>query len=206
MKNTSILSIVIFSILSLSFYQSYSQKDDTKSKFWQNVRFGGNIGANFNNNFTSIIIAPQAIYQLNDNIGLGAGLNYSYSERDLGQFDDFKSTIVGGSLIALAQPIDYLQISADFEYLNVNRNFSDSSFDDNYWVPALFLGAGYRQGNFVIGARFDVLFDDLEYFFKHVCVCVCVCVYKNNINHCLNLNCILIHSRFIKPRMIPCCK
>ncbi len=160
MKNTSTLSIAIFLILSLFFYQSHGQQDDTKSNFWENVRFGGNVGANFGNNFNSILIAPQAIYQVNDNVGVGAGLNYSYSERDLNRFDDFKSTIAGASLIAIASPIDLLQVSADFEYLNVNRNFADSSFDDNYWVPALFLGAGYRQGNFVIGARYDVLFND----------------------------------------------
>lgn len=160
MKNSSTLSVAIFLFFGLFFYQSYGQQDDSQSKFWENVRFGGNIGANFGNNYTSIIIAPQAIYQINNNVGVGVGLNYSYSERDLNQFDDFKSTIVGGSLIAIASPIDFLQLSADFEYLNVNRNFSNSSFDDNYWVPALFLGAGYQQGNFVIGARYDVLFND----------------------------------------------
>lgn len=160
MKNTSTLSITIFLVCSLFFYQSNGQQDKQGSNFWNNVRFGGNVGANFGNNFTSILIAPQAIYKVNNTVGLGVGLNYSYSERDLNRFDDFKSTVAGGSLIAIASPIDYLQVSADFEYLNVNRNFADASFDDNYWIPALFLGAGYRQGNFVIGARYDVLYDN----------------------------------------------
>lgn len=160
MKNTSRLSIAIFLFLGLFFYQSHGQLDDTKSSFWKNVRFGGNVGANFGNNFTSILIAPQAIYQVNNNVGVGLGLNYSYSERDLNRFDDFTSTIAGGSFIAIANPIDFLQVSADLEYLNVNRNFADSSFDDDYWVPALFLGAGYRQRNIVIGARYDVLFNE----------------------------------------------
>lgn len=160
MKNSSHLSIAIFLVCSLFFYQSYGQQQETKSKFWKNVRFGGNVGMNFGNNFTSILIAPQAIYQVNNSVGVGVGLNYSYSERDLNRFDDFTSTIAGGSLIAIANPIDFLQVSADLEYLNVNRNFADSSFNDNYWVPALFLGAGYRQRNIVIGARYDVLFND----------------------------------------------
>ncbi|MGJ8683719.1 MAG: alpha-ketoglutarate decarboxylase [Nonlabens sp.] len=163
MKNGSPLSIAIFTIISLFFYQSHGQQDKQKSDFWQNVRFGGNVGANFGNDYSSVLIAPQAIYQVNDFVGLGAGLNYSYTEFNPRRGSNLlgsKSTIAGGSLIAMASPIDYLQVSADFEYLNVNRNFEDSSFDDNYWVPALFLGAGYRQGNFVIGARYDVLFND----------------------------------------------
>jgi long-subunit fatty acid transport protein len=159
MKTYSLKNISIISVFGLFCCLSFSQQLQ-ESKFWDRVLFGGNIGANFGNNFSSVLIAPQAIYQVNEYIGLGVGLNYSYSERDLNRFDDFKSTIAGGSFIALAQPIDFLQVSADFEYLNVNRNFADSSFDDNYWVPAFFLGAGYQQGNFVIGARYDVLFNE----------------------------------------------
>lgn len=159
MKIISIKKLVIFSIFILFCCISFSQQN-ADGKFWDRVRFGGNIGANFGNNFSSVLIAPQAIYQVNPYVGLGLGLNYSYSERDLNRFDDFTSTIVGGSLIAIGQPIDFLQLSADFEYLRVNRNFRERSLNDEYWVPALFLGAGYQQGNFVVGARYDVLFND----------------------------------------------
>lgn len=160
MKTTLNLPIIIIAIICLFSYESYGQDAAPKSEFWKNVRFGGNVGANFNNNFTSILIAPQAIYQVNNTIGLGLGLNYSYSERDLNRFNDFTSTIAGASVIAIASPLDFLQLSADLEYLNVNRNFATSSLNDNYWVPALFLGAGYQQRNIVIGARYDVLFND----------------------------------------------
>lgn len=159
MKINSIKNIAIFSLFGLFCCISFSQQN-TDGSFWNRVRYGGNIGANFGNNFSSVLIAPQAIYQVNPYVGLGLGLNYSYSERDLNRFDDFTSTIVGGSLIAIGQPIDFLQISADFEYLRVNRNFRERSLNDEYWVPALFLGAGYQQGNFVVGARYDVLFND----------------------------------------------
>lgn len=160
MKNYIIKNFIILSTFALFSCFSFSQQTTTDGDFWDRVRFGGNIGANFGNNFTSILIAPQAIYQVNQFVGVGLGLNYSYSERDLNRFDDFTSTIAGGSVIAIAQPIDFLQLSADFEYLNVNRNFRQTSLNDEYWVPALFLGAGYQQGNFVIGARYDVLFND----------------------------------------------
>ena len=160
MKSYTIKTIIILSIFSMFSCYSFSQQNTSDGNFWDRVRYGGNLGANFGNNFTSVLIAPQAIYQINQFVGVGLGLNYSYSERDLNRFDDFTSTIAGGSVIAISQPIDFLQISADFEYLNVNRNFRETTLNDEYWVPALFLGAGYQQGNFVIGARYDVLFND----------------------------------------------
>lgn len=159
MKNTNTLSIAIFVFFGLFFYQSHGQLDEKESSFWKNVRFGGNVGGNFGR-FTNLIFAPQAIYQVNPNLGVGAGLNYSYVERNFNDGRDFKSNIAGASIIAIASPIDFLQVSADLEYLNVNRNFDNASLDDNFWVPALFLGAGYRQGNFVVGARYDVLFNE----------------------------------------------
>lgn len=160
MKTYIIKNIIILSFFSLFSCLSFSQQATTDGNFWDRVRYGGNIGANFGNNFTSVLIAPQAIYQVNQFVGVGLGLNYSYSERDLNRFDDFTSTIAGGSVIAIGQPIDFLQLSADFEYLRVNRNFRERSLNDDYWVPALFLGGGYQQGNFVLGARYDVLFND----------------------------------------------
>lgn len=150
------INVVLF-LYFLGSFLSYGQQAETD--FWDQMRYGGNTGGNFNNNFSSVLVAPQAIYQVNDFVGVGAGLNYSYTERNLNRPDDYKSTTAGGSIIAIAQPLDLLQISADFEYLHVNRNFADFSFNDTYWVPALFLGAGYRQGNFVIGARYNVLFN-----------------------------------------------
>jgi hypothetical protein len=158
MKTYSLNHIVLLFLCVLFCFLSYGQQKE--SGFWDRMRYGGNLGGNFSTNFSSVLVAPQAIYQVNDLVGIGAGLNYSYSERDLNRSDDFKSTIAGSSLIAIAQPLDFLQISADFEYLHVNRNFADSSLDNTYWVPALFLGAGYGQGNFVIGARYDVLFSE----------------------------------------------
>ncbi len=139
----------------------------TTSDFWNKVRYGGNVGLNFSTGYTAIQLAPQAIYQVNPYVGIGAGLTGSYVDRNFDNRNgfndnlDFTSLILGGSIIGIAQPIPEIQISADFEYLNINQNFEDDRFiDDNYWVPALFLGAGYSNGPIVIGARFDVLFDD----------------------------------------------
>lgn len=128
------------------------------SEFWSKVRFGGGIGLGFGDGFFSGSLSPNAIYDFNPYFSAGIGLNGIYaSERNIA-----KSTIVGASIIGLANPYPAIQISGEFEQLYVSRNF-DQNFvtnqDEDYWYPALFLGVGYRTGNVTIGARIDVLYD-----------------------------------------------
>ena len=54
-----------------------------------------------------------------------------------------------------------MQLSTEFEELNVNRRYDINLNiqDENYWSPALFLGVGYRSGNVTFGIRYDVLYD-----------------------------------------------
>jgi hypothetical protein len=146
--------IVIFMLMtSLSFSQQKTNTD-----FWNNVRFGGGLGLNFGNGFSSITIAPSAIYEFNNTVALGVGLNATFNN----QKSVSKSTILGGSVIGLFNVIRELQLSAEFEQLNVDRNFNINLNieDENYWVPALFIGAGYRSGNVTFGIRYDVLYNE----------------------------------------------
>ncbi|GAA3645714.1 hypothetical protein GCM10022397_33280 [Flavivirga jejuensis] len=128
------------------------------SYFWSHVRFGGGIGLNFSNNFFSGTLAPSAIYEFDKPFALGLGLNGTFDN----QKGVYKSTILGGSLLGLFNVIDEIQLSAEFEQLNVNRryNFNLNIPNENYWSPALFLGAGYRNGNVTFGIRYDVLYDE----------------------------------------------
>lgn len=161
-------------LLSVTCSCSISYAQDNASNFWNNVRYGGNVGLNFSNGFTAIQLAPQAIYQVNPFVGIGAGLNGSYVKRNFDRRDgfndglDFTSTIIGGSVIGIFQPLREIQLSSDFEVLNVNRDFEDDQFiDDNFWVPALYLGAGYANGPVVIGVRYDVLFNENRSVFRN---------------------------------------
>ncbi|MDO5979324.1 alpha-ketoglutarate decarboxylase [Flavivirga spongiicola] len=124
--------------------------------FWSHVRFGGGIGLNFGDRFFSGTLAPSAIYEFDNTFALGLGANGTFDN----QKNVYKSTILGGSLIGLFNIINELQLSAEFEQLHVNRRYSDLNIpEDNYWSPALFLGAGYRNGNVTFGIRYDVLYD-----------------------------------------------
>jgi hypothetical protein len=145
-------------ILLFCFQFASGQEIKAKSDFWNHVRFGGNIGLSFGNEFFSGTLAPSAIYQFDRQFSLGVGLNATLNS----QKNDYKSTIFGASLIGLYNVIPQLQFSAEFEQLNVDRNYDArlNLRNENYWLPALYLGAGYRSGNVTFGIRYDVLFDD----------------------------------------------
>jgi len=128
------------------------------NNFWSHVRFGGGIGVGFGDGFLSGTLAPSAIYEFNETVALGLGLNGTINNRK----GFYKSTIYGGSVIGLVNVIQELQLSAEFEELRVNRKY-DAFYnlpDDNYWSPALFVGLGYRGGNVTLGIRYDILYDD----------------------------------------------
>ncbi len=145
-----------FSLMISSVLLSQNNASDSND-FWRHVRFGGGIGLSFGDGFFSGTLAPSAIYEFNDQFALGVGLNGTYNK----QKDFYKSTVFGGSLIGLFNPIQEIQLSAEFEELNVNRKWEDrlGIEDENYWYPALFIGAGFRSSNVAIGIRYDVLYD-----------------------------------------------
>ncbi|MGB5418287.1 alpha-ketoglutarate decarboxylase [Algibacter sp.] len=148
--------ILILIILSFCFQNIQSQ--EAKSDFWNHVRFGGGLGLNFGDGFFSATVAPSGIYEFNEKISLGVGLNATFNN----QKSAYKSTILGGSLIGLFNPIRAIQLSTEFEQLNVNRRYNTNLniSDDNYWIPALYFGVGYRSGNVTFGIRYDVLYDN----------------------------------------------
>lgn len=131
---------------------------ETKSDFWNNVRYGGGLGLNFSGDFFSATIAPSAIYEFDKKLAFGVGLNATFTNLK----GTYKSTILGGSLIGLYNPIRQIQLSAEFEELNVNRryNVNLNIQDENYWIPGLYMGVGYRSNNVTFGIRYDVLYDD----------------------------------------------
>ncbi len=157
-------SAYLFSLFFLFLASTIAQNlpQNQSDNFWNNVRFGGGIGLNVGNGFFSATLAPSAIYQFNDQFALGAGLNGSYTSSR----NDFTSTVLGASAIAFYNPIYEIQLSVEFEELNVNQRFDDPQFlDDNFWFPALYLGIGYSTNNVTFGIRYDVLFDEDESIF-----------------------------------------
>lgn len=125
--------------------------------FWSQLRYGGGIGLSFGNGYFSGTLAPAAIYPFNEKFAAGVGLNFTYEDFS----DNYTSTVVGGSLLGLFNPIPELQLSAEFEQLYVDRSYDQrlALENESYWYPGLFLGVGYGSRNVAVGIRFDVLYD-----------------------------------------------
>lgn len=145
--------IALFFLLSIN--MTWGQNGHYKSS--SPVRFGGGIGLSFGSGYFSGTLAPSAIYQFNDQFALGVGLSGTYSSLK----NRYTSTIVGGSVLALYNVIPEIQLSAEFEELNVTRKYKYDGLNpsDNYWYPGLFLGVGFHTGNVAVGIRYDVLYD-----------------------------------------------
>lgn len=133
----------------------------TGDSFGDHVRYGGSFNLSFGNNYTTIGISPSAIYDFSNQFSAGASLSYMYARGDYYDpilNEDYKGTsnIIGGSLLALYSPIQGAQLSVEFEQMNVN--YSDIFGSDNYWSPAIYVGAAYYSGNFSFGLQYDLLY------------------------------------------------
>ena len=153
MKFKNYLFAVILCISSLSIY---SQRDYSSSFSWDQMRYGGRISFDFSSNVTSITIAPSAIYQFSDQLAAGASISFGYTD-----FKDLDGTWYnyGASIIGIYTPIRQIQLSAELEQVFVNEQYEFWP-NNNYNYQALFLGAGYRMKNVVVGMRYDILYNE----------------------------------------------
>lgn len=110
-----------FALILLLFIQNqaYTQTQSgvaNKSNFWERVQFGGGLGLNFGV-FTNVFTAPQAIYNVNELVAVGVGLQYNYlKERNVSQ-----ASMVGSSVIGLFNLTPAIQLSTEIEQLRVNQ-------------------------------------------------------------------------------------
>lgn len=155
----------VFAFLSLlSFSQNQIPAPKTKNAFLKKIEYGGAFGLNIGNDFTNIILAPSAIYPVNDFFATGIGLQGSL----VSSKGNYYSLIYGGSLIGIFNPIEVIQLSLELEQLRVNRTYSNegqNNIKDNFWNTGLLLGAGYRTGKVTLGIRYNLLYNanDLVY-------------------------------------------
>ena len=142
--------IIILLVFTSTFL--FSQNTD-KPKFWDNVQFGGGLGLSFGNNYSTVSISPSAVYNFNQYFAAGPGLSYLYAKNR-----DLKSNVFGAGIVTLINPLQNLQLSAEFEHLFITQKLGVEKMSFDY--PALYLGGAYRIGNFSAGLRFDVLYNE----------------------------------------------
>ncbi len=163
LKKLVLLLIAFFSIQ--SFAQNQNSTSKSSSYFWKNLEFGGAFGLNIGSDFTNIIIAPSAIYPVNDYFSTGVGLQGSF----VSSREEYSSAIYGGSLIEIFNPVEAIQISLELEQLRVNRTYSNegkNNIHDNFWNTGLLLGAGYRSNNVTIGMRYNLLYKKTDFVYN----------------------------------------
>lgn len=163
MKKSSLLGAtktLFFIFILLSHFTLIAQEipvAKTKSDFWKNVQIGGGLGLGFGSGFTNISVAPSAIYNINEYVSAGVGVQYSYlKERDF-----YNSSLYGGSIIGLFNPIEQIQLSIELEQLRANVKYEGFIVGSNdFWNTGFFIGAGYRMQNVTIGGRYNLLFQN----------------------------------------------
>lgn len=111
--NAKLLKTFFYVLIFLNSTLLFSQQDSipkTKSVFWQKVQFGGGLGLAVGNGYTDVSISPTAYYNVNKFYAIGVGLTGSYvaQKSNPSNFNSlgYKSTIFGGSIIGLVNPIE----------------------------------------------------------------------------------------------------
>ena len=161
---SGIFSFLTKHALTVCFLAAIATANAQDSDFWSRMRFGGGVGFGFGSGYTDIAVAPQAIYQFNDYVALGAGVQFSY----VNQKNWYTSMMYGPNAIVLFNPIPQVQLSAEVEQLRVNldvdadRYGTEKAYSRDFWNTGLFLGAGYRMENVTVGVRFNVLYNESD--------------------------------------------
>ena len=165
MKNSpffTAFTTILLLLPTLFSLHSSAQTSTSKSDFWQHVQFGGGIGVSVGSGYTDVTVAPGGIYNFNSYFSAGLGIEGTYVREK----SFYEAYIYGGSVIGLFNPIEQVQVSVELEQVRVNRNPTGLGNSDNFWNTGLFLGAGYRQQNVTIGARYNVLYNANDFVYS----------------------------------------
>ncbi len=149
--------LIILTLLSLVHLNIFCQNSELdKHKFFDDVRFGGGANIGMGSSYSTFTISPSVIYDFSKEFSAGLSVSYVYLKN--------KSTIntttnlYGGSILALYKPINYFQLSTEFENLKINQRLIYGA-DLLEWQKALYIGIEYVTGKIAMGLRYDVLYD-----------------------------------------------
>jgi hypothetical protein len=161
MKNLSLFLGFIainYNVFSQSYLNAKTQQAPT---FWEKLEWGGSGGVSFGSGFSNVLLAPAAIYPVNSLFSTGLGLTGSY----VYQRDFATSFVYGASWLTFLHPLEEVQFSLELEQLRIDLN-PNINARQTYWNTALFVGFGYRQDNFVMGLRYNVLHRPQDGFYS----------------------------------------
>ncbi|SFN80171.1 hypothetical protein SAMN05421741_11133 [Paenimyroides ummariense] len=149
-------------------FNSFAQENqDTytprTTTFFSDMQFGGGLGLAFGSGFTNISVSPMALKPITEQFSAGLGLQFNYMKSK----GFYESTSYGANILGIYSPAEMIQLSAELEQLRVNNTWFENDINNfngnlksNFWNTALFLGAGYTEGNVTIGVRYNVLYKE----------------------------------------------
>ena len=121
--------LFIFSILLLSTFSSFAQKDiGPDASFSDRIYFGGGLGFSSSNNATFISLSPIVGYMITPALSAGVGVQYQYIKY---RFIDLSSDVYGGSI---------------FTRYNINQFFLQTEY--NLLSAEYFINSEARRANF----------------------------------------------------------
>ena len=150
----NIILLILIGLVHLNIFSQNAELD--KPHFFDHVRFGGGTNIGMGSSYSTFSLSPSVVYDFSKEFSAGFSATYVYVKN--------KSTInsttnlYGGSILALYTPINYVQISTEFENLKINQ---DLIYDNvlSPWQTALYVGIEYVTGKIAMGLRYDVLYD-----------------------------------------------
>lgn len=170
-----ILMIVLFSAHSAMAQRKLKQLDEQKKEdadkkyekpinFWDQISFGGNIGGGFGQGASSFLLQPQALYRVNENMGVGLGFTYFYWSREIqysgGTKITYSDNSYGPNLFVRHRLLSEIFGYAEYNAMNFTA-FNEYGKSKRIWNNALFLGPSYVQEVGRGGAYILVLYDVL---------------------------------------------
>ena len=160
-------TIIFFGLASqFSFAQNPPRPDAPPREqrdFWDKIYIGGNLGLQFGT-YTVVDLEPQIGYRITDRLTSGIGITYIYSKYTDPTYNyTFKTNIYGGSLFTRFLVYESLFAQVEYEQLSLEAFDYFQQKATRIWVPAFFVGGGYRQQ---IGERssfqFLILYDIIQ--------------------------------------------
>ena len=89
----SFLTKILFGML--FFTHSVEMEAQDNRDFWERTRFGGSLAVAFGSGYTDVTVAPGFLYEVNEFVGLGAGVQGTYVQ----QRNYFSAFMYGGRLL-----------------------------------------------------------------------------------------------------------
>jgi hypothetical protein len=144
-----------------------------KTKWMDNVSFGGNLGGGISSGSSFFMLQPMAFYRFTDNTMAGLGVSYYYWSLEYYTSNNRKDKIsdhaYGINLFARQQLFDPVFLHAEYMPLNFKVYNPYNNEINREWVSSLYLGGGINQqisnrSGYYILFLYDVLYNAARSF------------------------------------------